>query len=64
MTQTVTIDGKEYAVESLSEEAKNQIMNLRVADAKLAQLQQELALVQTARNAYAQALAANLPEGE
>lgn len=64
MTQIVTIDGKDYAFDDFNEIAKNQILNLRVADAKLAQLQQELALVQTARNAYAQALAANLPEGE
>jgi len=31
-------------------------------DQKLAQLQQELAIMQTARNAYAQALQAELPK--
>lgn len=61
MAQTINIDGKEYDVESLNDTAKNQVMNLRVADSKLAQLQQEIALVQTARNTYAQVLAANLP---
>lgn len=64
MAQTISIDGKEYDVETLNDTAKNQVMNLRVADARLAQLQQEIALVQTARNTYAQVLAANLPKGE
>lgn len=62
MAQNITIDGADYALESLSEEARSQIINLRVADAKLAQLQQEIALVQTARNAYARALAESLPK--
>lgn len=60
--QKVTIDGKEYAVEALSDVAKNQLMNLRVADQKIANIQQDLALLQTARNTYAKVLAENLPE--
>jgi len=58
----ITIDGKEFDVESLSEDARRQIVSLRLADQRIAQLQQDLAFVQTARNAYAKALAAKLPE--
>lgn len=58
----VTIDGKEYALESLSDEAKAQLASLHACDQKLAQLQQEIAIVQTARNAYAQALKSVLPD--
>ena len=58
MTQTITINNQDYAVAELSEAAKAQIANIQVADAELARLQQQLALVQTARNAYAAALIA------
>ena len=58
----VTIDGKEYELNSLNEAARNQLGNLRVADQRIAQLQQELALVQTARGAYAKVLSDNLPK--
>jgi glycerate kinase len=60
--QKVTIDGKEYAVDALNDAAKNQLMNLRVADQKIASVQQELAMLQTARNSYAKVLAENLPK--
>ena len=60
--QTITIDGKEYDLESLSSEAKNQLMNVRVADQKIATTQQDLAVLQTARNAYARALSDALPK--
>ena len=60
MTQSITVNvnGKEYAVESLPEAARVQVANVQVADAELARLQQQLALVQTARNAYVAALVA------
>ncbi|MBB5186491.1 hypothetical protein HNQ57_000752 [Zhongshania antarctica] len=60
--QMIKIDGKEYPLESLDNEAKNQLMNLRVADQKIAAVQQDLAMLQTARNAYAKALAESLPK--
>lgn len=62
MTPTITINSKDYAVAELSEAAKAQIANIQVADAELARLQQQLALVQTARNAYAAALIAAVEE--
>ena len=54
--QTWTIDDKEYAIDDLSETAKSQIINIRVVDQEIAGLQQKLAIMQTARNAYATAL--------
>lgn len=62
--QTVTIDGKEYAVDQLSEEARNQLMNLRVTDQEVARLNQQLAIAQTARAAYANALKRELEGAE
>ena len=59
----ITINGKEYDLEKLSDSAKGQLQSLRVADQKLAQLQAEIALVQTARNTYARVLQREL-EGE
>ncbi len=58
----VTIDGKEYLLDSLSDDAKNQLGALNMVDRKIADLQQESAILQTARNAYGQALAAALPK--
>lgn len=60
---TIKIDGKDYDYDSLSDEAKQQLNNLRVADQKIQALQQELAMIQTARAAYANTLAKKLPEG-
>lgn len=62
MAATLNFDGKTYEIDSLSEEAKQLVGSLRVAEAKLNQLQQETALIQTARSTYIQALAAQLPK--
>ena len=56
----IKIDDVEYDTETLSDGAKAQLMNLQVVDQKIASTQQELAIQQTARNAYAQALQAEL----
>jgi hypothetical protein len=58
----VTIDGKEYDTDTLSEDAKNSIQNVQYCEQKLAELKRELAIAQTARNAYAQALKGALPK--
>jgi hypothetical protein len=60
--KTLTIDGVEYRTDDLSDEAKNQIMNLRVTDQEIARLQQKMAIAQTARTAYAKALSTELPK--
>lgn len=62
MAQKITINGKEYELESLNDVARNQIMNLRVADSRINQLEQDLALAKTARAAYASILSRELPK--
>ncbi|MDZ7853749.1 MAG: DUF6447 family protein [Halomonas sp.] len=54
--RTVTIDGKEYQLDSLSEKAKKQLVNLRITDEEIQRLNHQLSIAQTARSAYANAL--------
>jgi len=55
-TKTITIDGKAYPLDSLSENARAQVVNLRVTDVEIERLKAQLAIYQTARAAYARAL--------
>ena len=57
----LTVNGVKYIVADLSEEAKSQFVNVQAAEAEINRLQVQLAIVQTARNAYQQALIAALP---
>lgn len=54
---TVTIDGQVYTLESLGQQGREQLQNLRVTDQELQRLQDQLAITQTARNTYARILA-------
>jgi len=56
----VKINDKEYAMTDLSDKACEQLFNLRFAETEIRRLQAQLAVAQTARNAYQQALAAQL----
>jgi len=58
----IAIDGKNYALKDLSDTAKAQLANLRLVDQEIARLQQQQAIAQTARNAYAKALQEQLPK--
>lgn len=58
---TITIDNKQYELESLSTDAKAQLASLQFVDAELARLQAQAAVLQTARVAYANALNMALP---
>jgi len=60
----ISIDGREYVISELSEAAKMQITNLQVVDAQIIHLQQQLAIAQTARIAYASVLKVELPKTE
>jgi len=51
----ITIDGKKYDTDKLSNEAKNQLISIQYVDKKLQELNLEQAAMQTARNAYAKA---------
>ena len=57
---TITIDNTDYDLDSLPDAAKAQIANLQAVDRRIAGLQEELAIHQTARIAYANALQAEL----
>ncbi len=52
----ITIDEKEYEVDDLSQEAKNQLQALQFVDQEVLRLQLQTAALQTARNAYGKAL--------
>lgn len=58
----INIDGKQYESDTLSDEVKANIISIRVTDEKIIDLQKDLAIAQTARNAYARTLAGLLPE--
>ena len=57
----VNVNGTEYNIADLSDEAKVQVQNLRAADAEIRRLNMQTALAQTARNVYIQALQTALP---
>jgi Family of unknown function (DUF6447) len=57
----ITINNKEYELELLNEDARQQLANVQLADQEIQRLQMQLAIVQTARNAYANALNMALP---
>lgn len=58
---TINIDNQIYDLVSLSDDAKAQLASLQYVDQELAKLQMQMAAMQTARMAYANALKAALP---
>ena len=52
----ITIDGKDYDTETLSDEVKAQLTSVQFVDQELARLNAQAAVMQTARIAYAKAL--------
>ena len=56
----ITIDGVEYNLDDLSDNAKNQLANIQFVDAQLQQLNNEWAVSDTARIGYTNALKAEL----
>ncbi len=59
---SIQINNVQYDLDTLSAEAKSQIEMLIATDRKIAELQRDLAIAQTARNAYSSALASVLPK--
>ena len=55
-SQKITIDGKDYILDDLSENAKKQVINLNFVDSQLQQLNNEWAVADTARIGYTNAL--------
>ena len=58
---TIKIDGKEYDLDKMSKEAKDQLASLQFVDAELQRLNAQAAVLQTARLAYSKALNEALP---
>jgi hypothetical protein len=56
MTQTITIDGTQYDLDSLSQTARETIASLQFVEAQIQQKQNEWAIADTARFAYTNAL--------
>ena len=54
---TIKINNQDYDTDTLPEAAKQQLQMLALTDAEIKRLQAQLAIAQTARNAYARALA-------
>ena len=59
---TISIDGKEYDTDDLSEEAKAQLVSFQFVDSELARVGLQPAALQTARIAYGRALKESLGE--
>lgn len=51
-SETITIDGVDYMIDDLSQGAISQIANVRFSDDRIAELQNELAVANTARSGY------------
>jgi len=60
--QTVTLNGVSYPLSELSAAASQTLAKLNKTDTTIQQLQQRLAIYQTARSVYAQALSDALPK--
>ena len=58
----INIDGQNYDLNKLSDEAKAQIASIQAVDAKLNELKRDTAIVMTARNMYVQALKKSLEQ--
>jgi len=52
----IKIDGKDYDTDTLSDQSKAQLVNLRFVDTELDRLQAKIAVLQTARQVYVNAL--------
>ena len=58
--QKITIDGTEYNLDALSDTAKKQLVHIQFVDNQLQQLNNELAVADTARIGYTNALKGEL----
>ena len=56
MMPNFTIDDKEYDLDLLSDEAKGQLVSLQFVDSELQRLNNQIAVLKTARVAYIKAL--------
>ena len=59
--KSVTIDGKEYLADALSDQAKAKIANLQFVDAEMLRTRNQLIMLQAARVEFARQLQNELP---
>jgi predicted DNA binding CopG/RHH family protein len=59
---TVTLNGKEYVVSDLSQEAQQQFINVKIAENEINRIKQQLAIAETAYNVYRRSLIAAIAE--
>ena len=57
----LSINDKEYELDTLSDECKAHLASIQYCDQEIARLQVKAAVIQTAKNNYIQALNAALP---
>ena len=58
----ITIDGKDYNSDDLSQNAKEQLVSLQFVQGEIKRLEAQLAVFKTAASAYSEALKDELPE--
>jgi type II secretory pathway component PulM len=58
---TVKINNREFDLDTLSDECKAQLASIQFVEQELSRLQAQAAALQTAKNAYLQALQKSLP---
>ena len=61
---TITLDGNEYVLDQLSEEHRNVINHMQIADQEIARLQTMIAILTTGRQAYINQLGEDLKGSE
>mgnify|MGYP003125261922 FL=1 len=57
---TITIDDKEYKIDNMSDEEKSLVQAMNYCDAKIAETQNQLAALKTAKQAYVNDLGSRL----
>jgi len=62
--QKVSIDGTEYVLDDLSDNAKAQLLNIQFVDAQIQQLNNEWAVADTARIGYTRALKSEIEKNK
>lgn len=64
MKQSITIDGVEHLIENLSDEQKNVVGHVQIADQELTRLNNLVAIISTGRQAYINQLGNELNKKE
>lgn len=62
--KTVTINGTTYNIKDLPKEAQQQLLNVQIAENEIKRLQAQLAITQTARNSYQQAVVSEIQKAQ